>query len=373
LNPAAALFRHTFGVAPSAIASAPGRINLIGEHTDYNGGPVLPFAISRRTTVAVGPGRTWDFASTEGSRAPGLEVGAPMTGHWSDYVRGVIRELGRAGASLPGGRVAVASDIPIGAGLSSSAALSVAAAVALSRLSGATLAGPELAEVAYRAEHDQVGVRCGRMDQTIAALGREGEALLLETATGELERVPMPGAVHVVETGVRHRQAGQLNDRRRECEEALAVLQKRWPGLASLAAIRPAQLPEVESLLQEVHRRRVRHVVTETARTRTAATALAAGELWRVGAVLVEGQASLSRDYESSIPEADLLAGSAVRHGAWGARLTGAGWGGAVIVLAPDGEASRIMAGVSADFEAAFGRVPVTWETRASAGVRGDV
>lgn len=368
---AASLFFSTFGTAPTVIASAPGRINLLGEHTDYNGGPVLPLAISRRTTVAAGPADGWDFISASEGRATGLDLWAPMEGRWTDYVRAVLRELRPLGIAPSGARIAVASTVPIGAGLSSSTALAVAASAALTKLAGGTLDLRQQVELIYRAEHDQVGVRGGRMDQTICVLGNEGHAMLYETGTGEITPVPMPVPVFVMETGVAHTLSdGALNARRRECEQAVAVLRSRWPGLESLADIPLFELLEAESLLQNPYRRRVRHIVTETARTRAAAAALAAGDLVRVGALLVEGQASLARDYESSIPEADFLVGSAVEHGALGARLTGAGWGGAVLVLAPDSDGDRVVQSASAAYAERFGREPVTWHTRASDGLR---
>ena len=369
--PAVELFREHFGRAPDLAASAPGRVNLIGEHTDYNGGPVLPMAISRRTTVAVGTADEWRFVSSEEPGAIAVDVDAELRGDWTDYVTGVVRELRGIGAAPAGAHVAVSSTVPIGAGLSSSAALTVSAARALSALAGRRLDGRALAEIAYRAEHDQVGVLCGRMDQTIASLGRPKHAILFETATGEITEVPMPGRVLVIETGKSHRlTGGALNDRRRECQMALAALRGRWPDLASLCALSPEALPEAESLLAPVLFRRVRHLVSETARTRRAAAALGDDDLQALGELLIAGQRSLTSDYESSIPEADLIVESAVRHGAHGARLTGAGWGGAVLVITPPVEGRVVIRGVRRDFAAAFGKRPAAWTTRASGGVR---
>ena len=369
--PAVGLFREKFGRAPDLAASAPGRVNLIGEHTDYNGGPVLPMAISRRTTVAAGAADEWRFVSSEEPGGIAVDVGAELRGDWTDYVTGVVRELQGIGAAPAGAHVAVASTVPIGAGLSSSAALTVSAARALSALAGRRLDGRALAEIAYRAEHDQVGVLCGRMDQTIASLGRPKHVILFETATGEITEVPMSARVLVIETGQSHRlTGGALNDRRRECQMALAALRGRWPELTALCALPAEALPEAERMLSPVLFRRVRHLVTETARTRRAASALGADDLPALGELLVAGQRSLAGDYESSIPEADLIVESAVRHGAHGARLTGAGWGGAVLVITPPVEGRVVIRGVRRDFAAAFGRRPVAWTTRASGGVR---
>jgi galactokinase len=353
------------------VASAPGRVNLLGEHTDYNGGPVLPVAIERRTAIAARTAPGWSFASTSEEGVQQVDIDAPMRRSWTDYLVGVVRELRALRAAPPGGHVAVATNLPIGAGLSSSAALTVAAAKALSLLAGKRLSPAALAEIAFRAEYHQVGVRCGRMDQTIAAHGQPGSALLFETAAGTLQPVPLPGRLWILETGVSHRlTGGALNDRRRECEEALAFCREWRPGLLQLAQLTPEDLPEVERRLAPPLVPRVRHVVTETARTRRAAEVLAAGDLATLGQLLVQGHESLRVDYESTIPEADLLVSSAMKHGAYGARLTGAGWGGAVVLLAPAEREARAVAEVGSDFEKQYGRMPVTWSTRAARGVR---
>lgn len=362
--------RHFRGAARTA-ASAPGRVNLIGEHTDYNGGPVLPVAIARRTLVVAGRARRFDAVSAQDGVVDQFDPDAPMRGEWTDYLAGVVRALRRRRAAPAGASLAVASTVPVGAGLSSSAALTVAAARALSLLAGARLRPAELVDVAFEAEHDEVGVRCGRMDQTIAAHGARGKALLFETATGLIEQVPFPGEVWVFETGVHHRlAAGEFNRRRKECEDALAILNEQRIPAPSLAAIPAADLPRVLAALPMPHARRARHVITETARTRSAAAALNEGDLPGVGRLLVEGHLSLRDDYESSCPEADTLVDLAVRHGAWGARLTGAGWGGAVVALIDPRRALRVVAEVQEGFRQAYGRTPEVWSSPASRGVR---
>ena len=277
------------------------------------------------------------------------------------------------GAAPAGACIAVASSVPIGAGLSSSAALTVAGARTLGALAGRRLDAPTLVDVASRAEHEQVGVRGGRMDQTIAVYGKRGTALLFETGSGRLSRVPLPGRVWLIETGVSHKlTGGELNERRRECEAALLVLQRRWPDLRFLAGLPVSDLPVAERLLDAPLARRVRHVVTETARVYAAVDVLRAGNLPRLGSLLVEGHESLRAEYQSSCPEADFLVESAVRHGAHGARLTGAGWGGAVLMLAPEDRERAVVQGVRRDFADRFGRVPVAWATRAAGGARRD-
>jgi len=368
---ATSLFTSSFATRPTVAASAPGRVNLIGEHTDYNGGPVLPVALERRTAVAARAASGWAFVSRTEDKVHRVDIDAPMRGVWTDYIVGVVRELRRLRAAPPGAELALATSLPIGAGLSSSAALTVATAKALSLLAGKRLSAAALVEVAFRAEYHQVGVRCGRMDQTIAAHAEPGSALFFDTASGMLRLVPLPGRLWIVETGVSHRlTGGALNQRRRECEEALAFCREWRPGLAYLAQLSPGDLPEIERRLPPPLVPRVRHVVTETARTRSAADALAAGDLTRLGRLLVEGHESLRVDYESTIPEADLIVALAVEHGAFGARLTGAGWGGAVVVLAPVESEARIVAEIGSDFQRRHRRLPITWSTRASRGVR---
>lgn len=364
-------FAAGFASRPAAAASAPGRVNLIGEHTDYNGGPVLPVALDRRTAVAAAPADGWAAVTALDGVVHRLDPDGPLRRDWTDYLIGVVRELRARGAAPAAARVAVASTVPVGAGLSSSAALTVAAARVLSLLAGRRLDQAALVEVAFHAEYDQVGVRCGRMDQTIAAHAERGTALLFETGLGTIERVPFPGRLWIVESGVSHRlTGGALNQRRRECEEALELCRAWRPGLRFLAQLAPADLPELARRLPPPLVPRVRHVVTETARTRAAALALAAGDLATVGRLLVEGHESLRTDYHSTVPEADFLVERAVAHGAYGARLTGAGWGGAVVVLAPAEQEARIMAELGRDFAGRFGRTPEAWSTRASGGVR---
>ncbi len=368
---ASSLFESSFSSRPAVAASAPGRVNLIGEHTDYNGGPVLPLAVERRTAVAAGPEDGWFFVSALDGTVRGVEVDQPLRRDWTDYLVGVVRELRAVSAAPAGARVAVATTLPIGAGLSSSAALTVAAVKALSLLAGRRLTPGQVVEVAYRAEHDQVGVGCGRMDQTISAHAAAGTALLFETGSGSIQRVPFPGRLGVVETGVSHQlTGGALDRRRRECEEALALCRRHWPGLAHLADLSTDDLSTVNAHLPADLAARARHVVTETFRTRMAADALARGDLAHLGLLLAQGHESLRVDYGSTIPEADVVVELAMEHGAHGARLTGAGWGGSVVVLAPEDRRARVLAEIARGFQARFGKEPSIWGTRAASGVR---
>src|SRR3982751_1183568 len=235
---ASSLFTASFATRPTVAASAPGRVNLLGEHTDYNGGPVLPVAIERRTAVIARVADRWAFTSDTELGIHEVDIDAPMRRSWSDYLVGVVRELRSLRAAPPGAEIAVATTLPIGAGLSSSAALTVALARALSLLAGRRLSPDQLVEVAFRAEYHHVGVRCGRMDQTIAAHAERGSALLFDTATQTLQRVPLPGRLWIVETGLSHRlTGGALNQRRRECEEALAFCRDWRPEILALGQL----------------------------------------------------------------------------------------------------------------------------------------
>jgi len=374
LDRVASLFQRTFGAPPIVVASAPGRVNLIGEHLDYNGGPVLPFAIERRTWVAAGRATGYSLWSAAAGAPPVRREPGPRRGDWTDYILGVDRELRARDQAPEGGRLAVVSDLPTGAGLSSSAALAVAGAAALAGLTGRRLDSDAAADAAYRAEHDYVGVRCGRMDQTVVAHATPGRALLLETGTGARREVPLGFRTWVLPTGVDHSLAdGGYNARRAECERALEVCRRRVPGLPALAGLGPETLPDVMSELPPPLDRRVRHVVAETARTRRAAAALDRGDLAEVGRLMVKGHESLRDDYECSVPQADALVEAALQHGALGARLTGAGWGGSVIMLAPEAVGSHAAAAACEHLDRHFGPVPQPWSTGAAAGMRLDL
>jgi len=373
LRLASSLFAASFASRPTAGASAPGRVNLLGEHTDYNGGPVLPFAVPRRTVVLAGPGEGWAAVSAVDGAALSFDPAAAPEGRWTDYLGGVVRVLQDIGAAPVGARFAVASTLPVGAGLSSSAALSVAAARALSQLAGRRLSREALAEVAYHAEHDVVGVQCGRMDQMIVAHARARHAALIETGDGSIAQIPFDLPVLLVETGVSHRLAeSEYNRRRAECGAALEACRVAGVEAAELAAVPDAELGRLSRDMEPVLFRRLRHVVRETARTRAAAGALRSGDSERMGELLCEGHASIRDDFESSCGEADRIVESAVRHGAWGARLTGAGWGGTVLVVAPAERMPSLAKSVSTDFRRELGRTPTVWKAQASGGVRSE-
>jgi galactokinase len=370
-RPAIDLFQKTFGTIPRAAASAPGRVNLIGEHTDYNGGPVLPIALAERTTAAVGPGASGDAGvleavSTRFNKVVRVKWQEELPKGWAAYIGGVLRELWSLdGVPYDGSvRVAITSDVPIGAGLSSSAALAVAVAKALAP----NLKPRQIAGVAFRAEHDHVGVRCGVMDQTISALGKRDHALLFECASLEATQIPFDARLLLVDTGKRHDlSAGALNERRAECETAVKRLKVELPELVWLASWPVEWLPRLKRALREPFRSRAVHVVSETARARFAAQLLQHRKLRQFGQLLYESHESCRRLYECSSPELDTVVAAAKRAGALGARLTGAGWGGAAIVLVNRTDKKTIPA-IQRAFERAYGRSAPITEVKASAG-----
>jgi galactokinase len=378
-RPAIELFHDAFNAAPRAAASAPGRVNLIGEHTDYNGGPVLPIAIAQRTTAVVGPGDAdapgvLEAVSTRHQKVVRVKWQEELPKGWAAYVAGVMRELWALEVLPPGGsaRIAVASDVPVGAGVASSAALSVAAARALGTLAGATLSQRQIAGIAFRAEYDHVGVRCGVMDQTIAALAKRDHALLLECSSLEAHQIPFRARLFLVDTGIRHDLSqGGLNQRRAECEAAVQRLKVDLPELVWLASWPAEWLVRLKRALREPLRSRAVHVVSETARTRFAAQLLEQGRLKQFGKLLYESHESCRRLYECSSPELDTVVAAAKRAGALGARLTGAGWGGAAIVLTRErgaGSGEQVAQAIRAAFRKAYGREPPISEVKASAG-----
>ena len=319
-------------------ASASGRVNLIGEHTDYNGGFVLPMLIPVRTTVMIRPSR--DRIITLRSDAPGMEPIAGSLddprarGMWSDYIVGVAETLMRRGMNLGGFDAHVASEVPVGAGLASSAALLVATVRGLREAFALEIDDREVARVAHEAEYSFVGARVGRMDQLVCSIGHYGEALHIDTRDMTTTRVPLSSIdmdVAVIDSGVRHDHASSgYNTRRAECEDAAAKL-----GLSSLrdVASETVLLP-----LPPVLRRRARHVFTENARVASAVDAISRGDPVALGTIVNAGHASLRDDFEVSIPVIDQIVTAAQKDpDVFGARLTGGGFGGSVLILALKG------------------------------------
>jgi len=348
-------FRRWSGRDPAQVWTAPGRVNLIGEHTDYNGGFVLPIAIDRFTTVAA--------AARDDGVLRGHSLDVPDDSGWMKYVDGVAQVLAAEGVHIGGADVLVSSTVPAAAGLSSSAALEVAAAAALASLAGADLDDRRLAQIAYRGETEFVGVPVGIMDQTVVALAQENHALFLDTRSLETEQVPFdlstPGLnVVVVDSGVRRRlDDGRYAERRRQCEEAAAAL--------GVEFLRDATLEQVEGAsMDETLRRRALHVVTEDDRVLRVVDLLRDGKIRYLGPVLLSSHASLRDDFDVSCDELDIIVEKAMDKGALGARMTGGGFGGSALVLVPD---SHLFEVLDAFGDAAFEVRPVGGVRRAAA------
>ncbi|HYF13628.1 MAG TPA: galactokinase [Phycisphaerales bacterium] len=328
------LLRKWFGVAPSVIASAHGRVNLIGEHVDYCGGLVLPVAIPQRTCVAI--------ARTDGKSrravAEGFDEAMGESGEgWPHYVFGVWEELEKCGAPRVGMFAAIAGDVPIGAGLSSSAALCVATVKATLAVLGRSMDASEIADLCRRVEHRYAGVPCGLMDPFACAVAEERKALLLDCETGEHELVPVPETVRVevVDTGVRRALAdGRYAQRRAESERALAMIAGVVGPRASLRRVSLDELHASKGAMEEVLFRRARHVITEIERVRRFVDAMRAGRLGEMGGIMDASHASLREDFGVSWPQADETVERLRREpDVLGARMTGAGFGGCVVVL----------------------------------------
>ncbi len=342
---AAALFYSRFGTRPAGVWSAPGRVNLIGEHTDYNGGLVLPFAIDSRAAVAIGPGDTAGFRITSAQRhaevitaeQDELRPGADAARGWQAYPLGVLWSLREAGHDIPPLDVALDSAVPSGAGLSSSAAVECAVGLAVSEFLNLGLSPEDIARAAQRGENDFVGVPCGLMDQMAAAATTAGHALFFDVRADRIEQVPFDPAGRglralVINTRVHHSLAdGEYAQRRAECETAARAL-----GVEFLSQLGPTDLDRALGRLTDATlRRRVRHVVTENERVRRVVRLLRAGRLAEVGPELSACHASLRDDFQVSCLELDVAAEAAQRAGALGARMVGGGFGGSVIALVP--------------------------------------
>ena len=362
-----------------SVFRAPGRVNLIGEHTDYNDGFVMPVAIDRGTTAAIAPtgGRT--IVARSGGKSPAITIdlerpGSGPSGNWGDYLRGTAAILERRGHRLSGARIEIESDVPPGAGLSSSAALEVAVGFGLLDVAGAAIDLTALALACQQAEHEFVGTRCGIMDQFIACHGRAGHALMLDTRSLEPSYLPLPGSVRVLicNSMIRHAHAsGEYNLRRADCEAGVRALAGVIPGVRALRDVTLADLEANRERLGDRVYRRCRHVVSENDRVVRAADALTRGDPAAFGALMVDSHRSMRDDYEISTPEIDALVDAALRcDGVYGARLTGGGFGGCVVALVEVTAAGEAAARIRERYAAATGRSSDIYPCTASDGVR---
>ena len=370
------VFEREFHSHPK-VFRAPGRVNLIGEHTDYNDGFVLPSAIGFYAHVAIAP-REDDrllLKSTayEGQfefqldRLPGKKQDA-----WSDYVLGVAHQLKRAGIALRGANVLLHSEVPVGSGLSSSAALEVASALALQSLSGKTLPLKQIARLCQSAENEFVGAHVGIMDQFVSCFGKEGHAVLIDCRSLEFELVPIPPTVDFVicNTMVKHElSGGEYNERRAQCEEGVRILSKFYPGIKALRDVSVEELTRHESDLPAIVYRRCLHVVQENARTLEAVKCFSSGDLARVGQLMRASHESLRDLYEVSCAELDAMVESAQGlDGFVGGRMTGGGFGGCTINLVKHENSQSFAKEVAARYKAKTGIAPDVFVCSAANG-----
>ena len=378
-NTLRAAFLGLYGTEPR-LFRAPGRVNLIGEHTDYNEGFVLPMALERATLVAAAPRqdrlvRVHSLNLKESAEFDLDRPGPTRRGIWLDYVEGVAQSLMVRGAQLRGADLAIDSDVPVGAGLSSSAALEVSVGLALLSLAGVEIDRVSLALAGQRAEHVYVGTKCGIMDQFVAALGEEGHALLIDCR--ELTATPLPldttsMVVVICDTNVHHELASsEYNTRRAECERGVSLLSEFLPGIRALRDVSVSDFEKHEERLPEPIRRRCRHVVTEDARTLAAAGALRAGELEKMGQLMVLSHESLRDDYEVSCRELDIMVEIALRiEGVAGARMTGGGFGGSTVNLVRRDALAEFREAIDREYNKATNKHPTIYVSEPGAGAK---
>lgn len=389
------------GEAATVLVRSPGRVNLIGEHTDYNEGFVMPLAIDREILLVarrrrddtvrvyslnmeeeavfrlsdVGrPAAAASAAQTGGSRASGPTGSSSgrRTG-WSRYVEGVIWALHEAGFAVGGLDAALVSSIPVGAGLSSSAALEVGVAVLLKEMYRLTLDPVAMARLCQQAENEYVGVQCGIMDQFTVALGRQGHALFLDCRTLDYRHVPLPTQhlrLVVADTGVRRALASsEYNTRRSQCQEAVALLRRDLPDIRALRDVAPHELESLRDGLPEVIARRAAHVIYENVRVQATAAALSKDNFTACGQLMYASHASLRDDYEVSCPELDELVDIAKGvPGVYGARMTGAGFGGCTVSLVRADAVEALVAAIKEEYPRRTGKTPAVYVVAPSDG-----
>ncbi|HVC47408.1 MAG TPA: galactokinase [Terracidiphilus sp.] len=372
-----ALHRSRFQADP-VLFVAPGRVNLIGEHTDYAEGFVMPAAIDFATLAAISPrtdGKIVLYSENNGEECSfDASAASVRSGQWTDYPLGVISILKGEGHTIPGFNLTVWGDVPLGSGLSSSAALEVSTALAVSSLIGVSYPGPVLARLCQRAENEFVGASSGIMDQFISANGEEDHALLLDCRDLSFRLAPIPHSVVLViaNTMVKHSvTGGEYTTRRAEVEEACAVIARHRPEVRFL---RDATLNDLEKWGREMSPnafKRARHVITENTRTVAAAEALLRHDMAELGRLMAEAHVSYSRDFEASCVEADAMVALARQlPGLIGARLTGGGFGGCTVNLVEIGQAAEFAEALGASYATETGIVPEIHICHASQGAR---
>jgi galactokinase len=372
---------HTkhFGEEPAALFVAPGRVNLIGEHTDYAEGFVFPAAINLETTVAISPrsdGRIVLYSQNFETEASFEAAAVPPHGggKWHDYPLGVLATLSQMGIRIPAFSMTIAGNVPLGAGLSSSASIEVASALAMLHMAGKQLPKPEIARLSQRAENEYVGAPCGIMDQFVSACGAADHALLLDCRSLEYRLAPLPHDVSlvIINSMVKHSHAdGAYKVRRAEVAEGTAVLHQMRDGIHALRDASMHDLEKARPRMPENVYRRCRHIISENSRTVAAAAALDAGNLKEMGRLMAEAHVSYRDDFEASCPEADLLVKMAHEHpDCIGARLTGGGFGGCTVNLVPVQAAEAFADALKEGYLAATGIQADIYLCKAAAGAR---
>lgn len=374
-------FREQFGKGDEPrLFRAPGRVNLIGEHTDYNDGFVLPMAIDRQTIVAATAkdnSRVRVFSLNAGEMVEfDLDNPGPKRrGIWLDYVEGVAQALQARGLRLRGADMALWSDVPVGAGLSSSAALEISAGMALLSVAGIEVDRVALALAGQQAEHDYVGTKCGIMDQLVAACGQRGHALLIDCRSLETTQIPVDtsrAVVAICDTRVKHElSSSEYNTRRAECERGVRILSEVLPRVRALRDVSVHDFQMYEEHLPDPVRSRCRHVVTENARTLAAASALRANDFEEMGRLMLKSHESLREDYEVSCRELDVLVEIAgAIDGVYGARMTGGGFGGCTVNLVRAEALEKFQERVTAEYNKATGKIPPIYISEPGDGAR---
>ncbi|NOK60222.1 MAG: galactokinase [Chloroflexi bacterium AL-W] len=371
-------FEQHYGYSPEIVVRAPGRVNLIGDHTDYNDGFVLPIAIDRTTYIAARPRDDQQVrvvaVDIDDQDAFGLDHIAYSTNHpWSNYVRGVVKEILSEQHHIGGAELLITSDVPRGAGLSSSAALEVAVGYTFVKLYNLEMAHTSLALLAQRAENTFVGVQCGVMDQLISVLGHDGHAVRIDCRDLSNYIVPLYQNTSIVVCNSNMERMltnSAYNQRREECAEAVRRFKTWYPDIVALRDITPAMFDQHAEALPETVRARARHVVSENARVLRSTTALEQHDVMTFGALMNESHTSLRNDYEVSIPELDILVTSAQQvSGCYGARLTGAGFGGCIVSVVDTNAVESFRQSVAEAYQKATGRDTTIYICRATDGV----
>lgn len=372
--------RQQFGHEEARIFRAPGRVNLIGEHTDYNDGFVLPVAIDRETVVAAARNnsrrvRVHSLSVKESAEFDLDNPGPKLRGIWLDYIEGVAQALKSRGAGLVGLDMALSSDVPVGAGLSSSAALEISTGMAMLAVSNVEIDRTQLALAGQQAEHEYVGTRCGIMDQLIAACGHKGHALLIDCRSLKTMQIPLDTSdtvIAICDTRVKHElSSSKYNKRREECERGVEILSGVLPGIRALRDVSVADFEKYEDRLSEPVRSRCRHVVTENTRTLMAADALRSGDFELMGRLMIKSHESLRDDYEVSCRELDALVEIVTSiEGVWGARMTGGGFGGCTVNLVERHALEKFQEKVTGEYNKVTSLIPTIYVSEPGDGAK---